>query len=729
MLLEKVRTVPADSTQTFHEFVYAGRFSSGTLLALGIVLALVIVLLVWREARRVRWWLIPPLLLLRLVAVGVVLWMLAEPTMQTTVRHTRQKVIGMFVDTSASMDVADGVEDDAIDADAMRWATVRSSPAQPELLAHMDGMAAALAAAGQALARLSESPQSQQAIEDAAVAWQRVQHLVQTASDRLEKLLSQYSDSEGLTGQGLATIRSRLTPAISGELSSLRSELQERRSSTDQERADQIRDVHTKVTDLASQARSLADELARWYADHAPPAMLDRVRAHARSSRRDKVAALLESGRRSWLAEIQEQARLLRYRFDRQVLPVSTADWRAALNRDTSAAALATDLTGAIQQAGRDAAGGRLEAVVLVTDGAHNTETDPLQAASAMSGPPVYVVPIGNTEPLRDVILHHAQAPRAVFKDDLIVFETMIDAYGYAGEQLTIDLMKDGQILESREIEVPSAAYTGRLTFDHKAVQMGIQKFELRVHPLPEERIRDNNRAELSVQVAEDKIRALLAENLPHWEFRYLRNLFKRDPHLEYESLLFGQTDGGNRQRRQRPRFPQDLEAWSWFRVVILRDVGPRDLNADQQELLEQYVERRGGTLILIAGDEAMPAAYAGQTLERMLPVELSDAPPPGPEGFALFVTAEGRTLPATRLAEDTLTNERLWREQVTLHKLSEFSRPKPTSHVLISLCAAHRRRTAERERTGLSVLALLWARTGGVSVRAGHLSSPVSIW
>jgi hypothetical protein len=95
-----------------------------------------------------------------------------------------------------------------------------------------------------------------------------------------------------------------------------------------------------------------------------------------------------------------------------------------------------------------------------------------------MSGPPVYVVPIGNTEPLRDVILHHAQAPRAVFKDDLIVFETMIDAYGYAGEQLTIDLMKDGQILESREIEVPSAAYAGRLTFAHKAVQMGIQKFE-----------------------------------------------------------------------------------------------------------------------------------------------------------------------------------------------------------------------------------------------------------
>jgi len=54
----------------------------------------------------------------------------------------------------------------------------------------------------------------------------------------------------------------------------------------------------------------------------------------------------------------------------------------------------------------------------------------------------------------------------------------------------------------------------------------------------------------------------LLADHFPHWEFRYLRNLFKRDERVVFDEVLFGPAsppEGPN----QRADFPEDLEGWA----------------------------------------------------------------------------------------------------------------------------------------------------------------------
>ena len=67
---------------------------------------------------------------------------------------------------------------------------------------------------------------------------------------------------------------------------------------------------------------------------------------------------------------------------------------------------------------------------------------------------------------------------------------------------------------------------------------------------------------------------------------------------------------------------PQNAEEWLKFDVIVLSDVGPNLLPGSVQRILANFVEKRGGTLIVVAGPEFMPRAYLGSALADLLPVE-----------------------------------------------------------------------------------------------------------
>src|SRR5439155_18431029 len=67
----------------------------------------------------------------------------------------------------------------------------------------------------------------------------------------------------------------------------------------------------------------------------------------------------------------------------------------------------------------------------------------------------------------------------------------------------------------------------------------------------PEETVIDNNRLTAPIAIREEKLRVLVVESLPRWEYRYLRNALSRDPGVEVACLLFhpdlGKVGGGTK--------------------------------------------------------------------------------------------------------------------------------------------------------------------------------------
>jgi hypothetical protein len=81
--------------------------------------------------------------------------------------------------------------------------------------------------------------------------------------------------------------------------------------------------------------------------------------------------------------------------------------------------------------------------------------------------------------------------------------------------------------------------------------------------------------------------------------------------------------------------------------VIILGDLAPSTLTKETIEILDKFVFQRGGTIIVLAGPDYMPHAYADTKLKEMLPMhcdKVEGSLRQGPDsGYRVRLTDEGR--------------------------------------------------------------------------------------
>jgi hypothetical protein len=637
---------PAD-TETLQKFAFEGPLPIGPLIALGGAAALLVAFLAWRDykaiaSRKLFFLLVIP----RIAALAVALWMLAGPTAMTVSRAFKPKSIIVMADGSGSMGLADAADGAG---SALQWSDPKECPD--------------LAAVNKALGELRAAQLL--AASRASNSWEQIRHSVDLAADDLQKV---HSDADPRMAAFLKDGTAQLSAPSPGK--------------TKQDQDERADEVAAFIENAARRADRLSQKIAAQYEQSSSGKT-------TQPPREEKVIDWLSIAEGSWLKDLGGKMRVLRYKFASNILPVAGPGWRDALRTETNLDTRGTDLGAALNQASQDAGRQPVEAIVMVTDGGQNGPTDPREAAAALRGVPLFVVPIGSSVIPRDVILHHLQCAKAAFKNDTVMIDAMITAYECAGEKIRVELSSDGAVVDSQMLAATSAVFDGRVSFKWKAAELGRHTLKVHAVPVARELSADNNDATAEIEVMEDTIRVLLADDLPRWEFRYLSMLFKRDKHVGFDQLLFEPNDDASSAPQS---FPQDADGWRKYRVVILGDVTPAELPVAQQEQLRNYVARDGGNLIVIAGETAMPSAFAGQPLDGMLPVTASNINPDQP--FNLAVTGEGSVSVPTQLEDDPAASERIWREtsaRLPIYNLSPNSRAKPTAHVLISAATAER--------------------------------------
>jgi hypothetical protein len=528
---------------------------------------------------------------------------------------------------------------------------------------------------------------------------------------------------------GLSAVRSNLKDQVLPELDALAGDFKSGRLLLDPQVDRRLAEMREKLAGLAKQVKQTGDAAALACQGSSDAPLRERIQQFQGMKRAEKAGEYLAQAESRWLGELRKKVRVLSYRFDAAPQPLASSAWREALALGQlspgASGESSTNLAAALEQVARDAASQPVEAVMVWTDGQNNAGADPLRVASAMSALPMLVVPIGNPDPVRDAMLHHVQGPNAVFLNDQATIEGTVDVYGCAGEEVTVELLEGSTVVDRQKFIVGSDSFVRRVTFSRKAETLGRHEYKVRVQPLPRERVADNNEAQFGLDVIEDKVKVLVADNLPRWEYRFLCNLLKRDERAQFQPLLIEPHRDAGRPA-QGTGLPKDLDGWAHYNVVILGDLPPEVLNARQQTLLEEYVAKRGGTVIVIAGDASMPAAYAETALARMLPVSAWDVAPQDPAGFSLFLTGEGQTSSMLQLGTTMAGTDQVWRNvttQLPIYSLSLFSKAKPTSHVLIG--AVGLRTMAEQQEGQERPVFLAWQQYGRGKVV--YLSAPVT--
>src|SRR5688572_8534069 len=333
-----------------------------------------------------------------------------------------------------------------------------------------------------------------------------------------------------------------------------------------------------------------------------------------------------------------------------------------------------------------------LAGVLLVTDGANNSGAQPLESAAALrqEGIPVYVYGVGITSP-RDIILANVFAPDVTFVKDEVAVTVRVRSQGLKNETADLVLKLGSQTVASKTITFAAdGEQVVPLRFTPQA--QGDFDLEASVQPRNDEAVKDNNARSQRLRIIDAKIKVLMVEQSPRWEFRYLQAMLLRDRRVDLQCYLV-ESDPGIIRGEDSPyiaQFPARQEELFKYDLVIFGDVDPRHMSVVNLENLNELVSRFGGALMVVAGKRFTPNAYRRTVLENLLPVEFEGpsiegaVEPPAEKPIRLELTSAGRASPMLRLSDGEEENAALWKQLPPIYWAARVSRPKPAAEVLL---------------------------------------------
>lgn len=176
-----------------------------------------------------------------------------------------------------------------------------------------------------------------------------------------------------------------------------------------------------------------------------------------------------------------------------------------------------------------------------------------------------------------------------------------------------------------------------------------------------------------TISVLTSPTRVLLVDGYPRYEFRYLQNLLERSsrssselpPDFKLSSILLDADPDWSDQSAV--PLPLDERAMSDFDVIILGDVPPQSLPRSMLSALVDWIDRGGGSLVIVPGERHMPSEFVATPLAPLLPPvarpSLANPTVASPTLLSWRLTEAGQSLSVTQLTDDPEANDRAWRK------------------------------------------------------------------
>lgn len=371
-----------------------------------------------------------------------------------------------------------------------------------------------------------------------------------------------------------------------------------------------------------------------------------------------------------------------------------------------------TSIAAALQLVSEQLAPDEPASVILLTDGRHNLPGDPAETARLLAarGVRVYGILVGSALVSPDAAVEQVDAPDWIYRDDTLTARALIRLDGLQNQKIRVELLRAGVVVSSETLAVTSAQSVEPVTFIDKppvpptaSAPSASFEYEIRAVPALGESNLANNRQSFRVTTRRDKLFALLIDDRPRWEFRYLATFLERDSRLKTQTILLNPAKiagiaspppvkaSPNNPRPEAQLLPQTLEEWQAFDFLIIGDVPPSTFTPEQQQFIAASVRDKGATLITIAGERQMPAAYARTPLSDLLPVtEASQFTTDqitrhAKEGFRIHLAPEGHVSLLGQLGLDAASNTSLWSATPAWYWHSPFTQAKPSASVIWS--------------------------------------------
>ena len=352
-----------------------------------------------------------------------------------------------------------------------------------------------------------------------------------------------------------------------------------------------------------------------------------------------------------------------------------------------------TDLARTLEQVAGELGSAPVSGIVLLTDGAdnHSANLGATAATLRARGIPVYPIGIGSSEFARDAELLRVSAPRRVLKDAVIEADVAVRASGYSGRRAKLVVRERDRILQSQDVTLGSDGEVKNFKVLFTGDGTGPKVFSVRIEPLPDEILSENNDQSVLIRVEDDQPPVLYVEGEPRWIYGFLRRAAQEDKNLRLVSLLRQAAGKLLRQGVESAAtlemvFPTDRAELFRYKGLILGSVEASFFTFDQLRMIQDFVSQRGGGFLMLGGRFSFrEGGYFNTPVEDVLPVNLqSSAPPDIPDvEFKLRLTRYGDDHPVTRVSLAGDENRKRWESAPALVGLNPSAGPKPGATVL----------------------------------------------
>ncbi len=407
----------------------------------------------------------------------------------------------------------------------------------------------------------------------------------------------------------------------------------------------------------------------------------------------DQAIDVLCGGPTSLLEELADEYRLKVYLLDGQTeLKGPVADLAGTL-RARRPERVTTPLGRTILQVMDHLRGQPPVGVVILSDGVVNEGPGLEDAAKRASQElvPLYFVGFGAEKGSPDLSVQSWVMEDTVFWGDQVALQAQLVAKNTVTKEARVRLTDMTHQKVLAEERVPISGETNVFTMIFKAEQAGEIELRLECLPIQDEIDVRNNAMSRRILVKKETIRILMIDEVPRFEYRFLRNALIRESGFDLTTILLGAD----------PEYVEEVkgailavptsreELWT-YDVIILGDVAPNRLSPSILETLAAFVEEKDppGGLIVIGGPHAMPHEFTQSPLGKVLPcaVKVSPANIGQPKTVArkLTVTRDGLMMPWLAFGSSPTETERIWHSLPPIYWFQSVIDLKPGARVLV---------------------------------------------
>lgn len=389
-------------------------------------------------------------------------------------------------------------------------------------------------------------------------------------------------------------------------------------------------------------------------------------------------------------------------RFALRVFRFSSAAERLQNTNDLTFQGTGTRIGDALDRARDELSGLPVAGLVMVSDGADTTEAvlDGAIAALGAQSMPVFTVGVGEERLRRDVQLTRVETPRRALKGTSLVVDVLVSQTGYAGAKVPVVVEDGGRIVASEDITLPGDGDADTVRVKFKLDETGARQFRFRIPVQTNEEVVENNSRDVLIDVYDRREKILFLEGEPRFEPKFVRLAVEKDANLQVALLQRTAVATSNAPDKYlrlgidspeelQDGFPTERADLFKYRAIILGSVEASAFTPDQQRMLEDFIDVRGGGLLALGGDRAYSeGGWAGTPLSNALPVVLDPrqrTPTYPPFELVVRPTPAGLNHPAVQIAEAGADVNDAWRKLPPVYTQNTLGELKPGATELLT--------------------------------------------